>query len=91
MYGEKGYDNATSKEVIELTTGKRFGSACLAAEYFNLSFSHVCAVARGKRGSTGGYVFRYIKNNSIQLPEHSARIKSLQVRASIPQHFQQYI
>lgn len=48
MYGKTGKLNATSKPVIELTTGKTFESANLAANHFNLSFSHICAVARGE-------------------------------------------
>lgn len=69
MYNIKGYDNACSKEVIELTTGQRYGSASVAGEILNANFSHICAVCRGERGSTGGYVFRYIVNNEIQQPQ----------------------
>lgn len=91
MFKKKGYLNPTSKKVIELTTGKIFGSVSLAAEYFNLNFSHAAAVARGKRGSTGGYVFRYVKNGQIIQPEERACIKSLKTRNSVLPQYQQYI
>lgn len=63
MYGKCGKLNITSKKVIELTTGKIYESASLAAEDLKVNFSHVCAVARGKRGSHKGYVFRYLDSN----------------------------
>lgn len=66
MYNVKGYDNACSKEAIELTAGERYGPASAAREEFNLQISHICAVCRGQRGSTREYVFRYINNNKIQ-------------------------
>lgn len=92
MYGKKGELNVTSKKVIELTTGKVYGSASLAAEELELSFSHVCAVARGERGSTGGYVFRYIdENNEIYLPKDRAKIKFKKVQQSILPEYRQYI
>ena len=50
MYGKKGEQNKTSKPVIELTTGIKYGSASYAAECLNLKFSHICSVARGERG-----------------------------------------
>lgn len=67
MYNVKGYDNPTSKEVIELTTGKRYGSASVAAEKLNIDFSHVYAVARGERGSHKGYIFKYLDINGIPI------------------------
>jgi hypothetical protein len=78
MFGKTGYKNITSKEIIELTTGLIFGSALEASRYFNLSNSHISAVARGERGSTGGRVFRYLddKHQIIQ-PEYCAKIKKL--------------
>lgn len=67
MFGKTGELNKTSKKIIELTTNKTYGSASEAARILNLSFSHVCAVARGERGSTGGYVFRYLDENNSPL------------------------
>lgn len=84
MYGKKGFDNFSSKAVIEITTNKIFGSASVAAEKLGVNFSHVCAVARGDRGSTGGYVFRYLdENNNPIRPERPAHIKFMKVRDSI--------
>lgn len=53
MFGKTGAANITSKKVIELTTGKVYESASEGARELGLSFSHVCSVARGERGSTG--------------------------------------
>lgn len=64
MYGKRGELNITSKRVIELTTGKIYESASLAADELKVNFSHVCAVARGERGSHKGYVFRYLDPNN---------------------------
>lgn len=84
MYGKKGFDNFSSKAVIEITTNKIFGSASVAAEKLGVNFSHVCAVARGDRGSTGGYVFRYLdENNNPIRPERPAHIKFMKVRDSV--------
>jgi group I intron endonuclease len=60
MYGKTGNLNKTSKAVIDITTGKIYGSAMQAAKELNLEFSHVCSVARSERASTKGHVFRYI-------------------------------
>ena len=67
MFGKTGELNVTSKKVIELTTGQIFGSASLAARKLKINFSHICAVARGKRGSTGGYIFRYLNENNVPI------------------------
>ena len=88
MYGKVGKLNATSKPVLELTTGQSYESAMLAAKALNINFSHICACARGIRGSTGGYVFRYLdqNNNPIQ-PEQVALIKSISIRNNVlPQY-----
>lgn len=92
MWNKTGYQNATSKKIIELTTGNIYESANLAAIDLNLNFSHVCAVARGKRGSHKGYVFRYLDedNNPIQ-PNNCAYIKSLKIKNSILPHFRYLI
>lgn len=55
--------NITSKQVIDLTTGIMYGSASEAGRQLNLNFAHICSVARGKRGSTGGRVFRFCDIN----------------------------
>lgn len=88
MYGKTGSLNVTSKKIIELTSGKTYDSASEAARELKVNFSHVCAVARGDRGSTGGYVFRYLdENNNPIKTEKSIKIKSLQIRNSIlPQY-----
>lgn len=84
MFGKTGELNKTSKKVLELTTGRIYGSACEAARELKLGFSHVCAVARGERGSTGGYVFRYLdeNNNPIKI-ENSAQIKLKKIKQNI--------
>lgn len=91
MYGNTGNMNAASKEIVELTTGLTFESANLAAQYFGLGFSHVCSVARGERGSTGGYVFRYIENNNIVQPAEIAKIKNLSLREKILPQYKKYV
>ena len=45
MYGKTGYKNPTSKQVIDLTSGKIYGSACEASRILKLCFSHICSVA----------------------------------------------
>ncbi|MCF0126859.1 MAG: GIY-YIG nuclease family protein [Clostridia bacterium] len=89
MYGKTGALNPSSIKVIELTTGERFDSAMLAASNFNVNFSHVCAVCRGERGSTGGYVFRYLdkQDNPIK-PEKTANIKFRKVKDNIKKEFE---
>lgn len=84
MFGKKGSQNVTSKKIVELTTGKIYGSASLAAEDLNINFSHVCAVARGKRGSHKGYVFRYLDENNIPIQNSSfAQIKFKSIKEKI--------
>lgn len=84
MFGKTGKLNKTSKKVLELTSGKTYDSACEAARELKLQFSHICAVARGERGSTGGYVFRYLDENDTPIKiENSAKIKFLKVKNSI--------
>ena len=88
MFGKTGELNKTSKKVIELTTGNIYGSASEAARELKLGFSHVCAVARGERGSTGGYIFRYVdsNNNPIKI-KNSTKIKSLKIKEKVlPQY-----
>jgi len=83
-FGKVGREDATSKPILELTTGLIFESANLAAQYFELGFSHVCECARGGRGSTGGYVFRYLDESSNPIrPNSPAKIKSLKTRQQI--------
>lgn len=89
MYGKTGSLNTTSKKVVELTTGNIYESASLAANDLGLNFSHVCAVARGTRGSHKGYVFRYLDKNNmpIQSPNF-AKIKYKSVQQSIIPKYQ---
>ena len=88
MYGKRGELNATSKKVIELTTGKIYNSAMLAADNLQLEFSHVCSVARGDRGSHKGYVFRYLDENNKPIKnQYQATIKFKKVKESILPQF----
>jgi group I intron endonuclease len=88
MYGKTGSLNVTSKKVIDLTTGKFYGSACEAAKELNLSFSHVCAVARGERGSTGSKVFRYVDESNTPIkPNKTCAIKSKKIIQTILPEF----
>lgn len=91
MYGKVGEENVTSKEVIDLTNLKTYGSAMIAAKELGLEFSHVCSTARGERGSTGGHVFRYVKNGFIMWPEKQAAIKSFEARFGVLQIFDQQL
>lgn len=92
MYGKTGSMNKTSKKVIELTTGKYYDSASLAACELSLGFSHVCAVCRGDRASTGGYVFRYVdENNNIIPTQNHATIKAKSTEHNVLPKFQKYI
>ena len=93
MYGRKGSLNVTSKKIIELTTGKIYESAAsLAAEELGINFSHVCAVARGVRGSRKGYVFRYLDENNkpIQTSDFT-QIKFKDVKEKILPEFKYLI
>lgn len=88
MYGKRGELNATSKKVIELTTGKIYNSAMLAADDLQLEFSHVCSVARGDRGSHKGYVFRYLDENNKPIKnQYQATIKFKKVKENILPQF----
>ncbi len=83
MYGRIGELNPTSKATVELTTGIIYESACLAAEATGTNISHVCAVCRGERGSTGDFVFRYIENGIPVKPNKTTMIKSKEIRNRI--------
>lgn len=63
MYNVKGKMNKTSKPIIELKTNKHYDSITQAANELNLNLSHIAAVCRGNRNSTGGYMFRFIDEN----------------------------
>ena len=82
-FGKTGKEDAMSKPIIELTTGKTFESANLAAKFFGLCFSHVCAVARGERGSTGGMVFRYLDENNKPIYVKHVKIKINKARDAV--------
>lgn len=84
MYGKVGSLNATSKRVIELTTGRIYESAMLASKELGINFSHVCAVARGTRGSHKGYVFRYLDENNRSIQNSNfAKIKFKKIQEKI--------
>lgn len=89
MYGKTGQLNNTSKKIVELTTGNIYESANLAAKDLQINFSHVCAVARGERGSHKGYVFRYLddSDNPIQ-NSNFAKIKSKKIQENILPKYQ---
>lgn len=92
QFGKVGKLNVTSKPIIELTTGKRYESANLAAKELNLNFSHVCAVARGTRGSTGGYVFRYLgEHNTIIQPSKMVKIRSKDTKDKVLEQYKYLI
>lgn len=92
MWGKTGNQNATSRPIIELTTGKKYESANLASKELKINPSHVCAVARGERGSTGGYVFRYIDHTGkIIQPKDITKIRKKDVRDKILLEYKKYI
>ena len=92
MYGKRGALNHTSKPIVDLTTDIIYESAMIASDELDLNFSHVCAVARGERGSHKNHVFRYIdKNNNIIQPESIAYIKSKKVKDLILPKYLKYI
>ena len=89
MYGKVGSLNSMSKPIIDLTTGKIYESVNLAAKDTNLNFSHICAVARGDRGSTGNKVFRYLdENNEIILPENFIPPKTKTTKQAVLEQYQ---
>ncbi len=78
--------------MIELTTGKIYESANLACKDLNLSPSHVCAVARGERGNTGGYVFRYMNHTGeIIQPENIVKIRQKAIKDKVLPKYKRYI
>lgn len=80
MWGKVGDLNSTSKRTLELTTDMVYESAMLASKELDLCFSHVCSVARGKRGSTGGFVFRYVDDDGKPIrPKKTTIIKNKQL------------
>lgn len=81
MYGKTGALNPTSKRVKNITTGVVYDSASECSRIEGLQLSHICSVCRGDRGSTGGFVFRYINSSGdIIEPSCSSNIKSRPVR-----------
>ena len=92
MFGVTGKDNLTSKKVLELTTGKYYYSVSDASKELKLNLSHCAAVARGERGSTGGYVFRYVDENDIPiLNPNRSKIKFKKVLSEIRPEYVKYI
>lgn len=81
MYGRTGELNSTSKKVKNITTGTIYGSASECARIEGLQVSHICSVCRGSRGSTGGFVFRYIDDSGcIENPYKVVDVKSRPVK-----------
>ena len=85
MYGKTGELNATSKSVIDLTTGKIYGSAMQAAKDLGLEFSHVCSIARCERASTKEHVFRHVYGefDEIEVPENHVKFHKLSTYGKI--------
>lgn len=83
MYGRCGVLNPKSKPIIELTIGKEYGSANLASIELGVSFSHICACARGERGSANKMVFRYIENGIPIKPNKTTEIKSKETKDKV--------
>ena len=54
-------DNPNSKSVIRLEDGKVFKTIKEAAEELNISYIHIGEVCKGKRKTTGGYHWSYVK------------------------------
>ena len=54
-------DNPNSKSVIRLEDGKVFRTIKEAAEELNISYIHIGEVCKGKRKTTGGYHWSYVK------------------------------
>lgn len=93
MFGKTGAQNAMSKPIIDLTTNKIYESANLVCQELRLLPTHVCAVARGERGTTGGHCFRYInkETNEIIQPEKITKIKSKADKEAILPQFKHYV
>lgn len=73
LLGVKGYDNKTSKSVIQYDlqgniVGK-YGSASQASLKTNIDYSTIKQVCRGKSKTAGGYIWRY--ENGIQMSQMS--------------------
>lgn len=58
--GKTGYAHKHAKEIECITTGKRYGSICVAAAELKLSFQNISKVCRGQRHHTGGLVFKFV-------------------------------
>lgn len=79
-FGKTGELSPSSKPLICTTTNQRYSSATEAASILNLNPSHICAVCRGKRGSTGGLVFRWIDSEgNIIEPQTKSEVKNRKV------------
>lgn len=61
LKGKTGYDSVTSKEILCVTTGHKYGSLMDASRALNLSFQNISKVCKGKRHHTGEYVFKFIE------------------------------
>lgn len=92
MWGAFGAASPSSKRVIDLTTGTTYGAAMEAARVLGLNFSHICAVCRGTRGSTGNRVFRYLdEKGEIILPKERAYIKAHKTKNAVLPQYKKYI
>lgn len=92
MWGAFGGASPSSKRVIDLTTGTTYGAAMEAARVLRLNFSHICAVCRGTRGSTGNRVFRYLdEKGEIILPKKRAYIKAHKSKNAVLPQYKKYI
>ena len=74
-FGKTGNLNPTSKRVININTGKIYESANICSKEEGLSYSHICAVCRGDRATTGGFSFRYLNSNNEIIPPQKTTLQ----------------
>lgn len=59
MYGVRGYDHVSSREVFCVELNRKFGSAMLAAKELGLAFQNISKVCKDKRRTCGGYHWKF--------------------------------
>ena len=64
-YGSHAKSFCGAKKVICVETGQIFRTITEAAEKMNLNYARISDVCRGKRKTTGGYHFEYVKEDAI--------------------------
>lgn len=53
-----------ARKVRNIDTGKVFDTMKAAAEYYNISTSHIVCVCKGRRKTTGGYRWEYVNETT---------------------------